>query len=112
MPPQVIVVLFMLMFGFVYMIMSKKQQHELQKLDKITNPNKTDNSLTTGELEGMIRTAVEQANAPLLDRMKALEDRMAGVEDAEAQEGPLLDDPADSYVAGTKTMGRVPRERS
>ena len=110
MPPQVLIVLFVLMFGFVYMIMSKKQQYELQKLDKIANPNKTDNSLTTGELEGMIREAVEQGNAPLLERMAALEERLTDVEKGNRVDGPLLDD--DVYETGTKTVGRVPRERS
>ncbi len=100
------------MLTFVYVMVSKKHQHELQKLEKIANPNKTDNSLTTSELEGMIREAVEQGNAPLLERVAALEARIAGVEREAGVEGPLLDDPADVYEAGSKTVGRVPRERS
>ncbi len=41
-----------------------------------SQPQKTDASLTTGELRGLIRDAVDEATEPLNERLAALEQRL------------------------------------
>ena len=42
----------------------------------IKDANKDKSSLTTSELEGMLRRVVQEANAPLLERIETLEDQI------------------------------------
>jgi len=67
-------------------------------------------SLTTSELEGMLRRVVAEANEPLLDRVEALEDILSSGSKSlpPRREEPLLDelqDSANDLAAVTKRQG-------
>ena len=63
-----------------------------------------DNSLGTSELKTLIREAMEEANAPLVERIEALEAHR----DTPAHT-PLLDGPLDAYEAETTPVARKQR---
>jgi hypothetical protein len=60
-------------------------------------------SLTTSELEGMMRRAVSDATAPLADRIELLESRMSGsIGPREADELPERSEPVRKTI-GTRS---------
>ncbi len=59
-----------------------------------SQPQKTDASLTTSELRGLIRDAVDEATEPLNERLAALEQRL----EAQSQLSPARSD----LLAGTE----------
>ncbi len=78
MPPEAVVlivaIVFASVFGIAAMILSTIKARYKTK----------DASLRTSDLEALMRRAVEEANAPLMERIDAIEHRL------EAQERPLL----------------------
>ena len=84
-----ILVLAMSFFVFIYAMYRSKYNHELKKLDKIAHEN-ADRSLTTGELEQLVRDVVSDMTSPLQDRLDELSRRL----DA-APKFPLLDSESD-----------------
>lgn len=79
-------------FGFVLFVFKMAMNHEQDKLK--LKSGISDNSLTTGELKGMLTEAVQEAFAPLEVRIEALERKQLPA--AEADVDPVLPDHAGS----------------
>lgn len=90
---------------FLYLVIQSKHRHELKKLDKIARGN-ADRSLTTGELEDMIRDIVSETTAPLQNQLDELSRRLDGSEGTRLLESDELDD---SRPPEQKSVGRMTR---
>ncbi len=67
-------------------------------------PGRGGSALTAGELRDLMREAVEEANAPLVERLDAVEaglDALAQPRLAPAREAPLLEAPLEEAVPAT-----------
>ena len=62
-------------FLFIYMMIRSKHKHELAKLDRLGSAD-ADRSLTTTELEDMIRSIVSEATAPMQEQVDQLARRL------------------------------------
>jgi hypothetical protein len=95
-------------FVFIFSMIRMKHRHELEKLDRIAQGN-ADRSLTTSELETMVRDIVAEATEPLQARVEQL---TQAVNQPSAQRlldpGGGVDDKGGAVA--DKTVGR--RERS
>lgn len=95
----------MTMFVFIYLVIRTKHKHELAKLDRLAQGN-SDRSLTTGELENMIRDAVSDMTTPLRDQVDELSRRLDASSDTRLLD--TIDDPGDARTE-EKTLGRRTR---
>jgi hypothetical protein len=75
------------LFSSIAFIVKWSLDYNKWKLQYRSGGPPSDNSLGTSELKAFIREAVEEANAPLVERLDALEARL----DAPARPAPLLD---------------------
>jgi len=100
-----ILVLAMSFFVFIYAMYRSKYSHELKKLDKIAHES-ADRSLTTGELEQLVRGIVSDMTSPLQDRVDELSRRLEA-----APKVPLLDSESEEKQDSgrEKTVGRRTR---
>ncbi len=92
-------------FSIIALIVKWSLDHSKWKLQHQSGDASTDNSLRTSELKAFIREAVEEANAPLTERVEALEARL----DTPARQ-PLLDASLDDvYEAETMPVAQKQR---
>ena len=84
-------------FSIIALIVKWGLDHSKWKIEHQSRAASTDNSLGTSELRALIHEAVEEANAPLTERVEALEARL----DTPVRHAPLLDAPLDVYDAET-----------
>ena len=85
------------LFSIIALIVKWSLDHSKWKIEHRSRGASTDNSLGTSELRALIQEAVEEANAPLTERVEALEAHL----DTPARHAPLLDAPLDTYEAET-----------
>lgn len=91
---------------FVYLLIRSKHKHELAKLDRLAE-GRADRSLTTTELENMVKDIVREATEPLEARVDEMSRRLGS-----SATTPLLDidEEADSdREEREKTLGRRTR---
>ena len=91
-------------FSIIALIVKWGLDHSKWKIEHRSRGASTDNSLGTSELRALIHEAVEEANAPLTERVEALEARL----DTPAH-APLLDAPLDVYEAETTPVAQKQR---
>lgn len=89
------------LFSSIAFIVKWSLDYSKWKLQYRSGGVPTDNSLGTSELKAFIREAVEEANAPLAERLDALEARL----EAPARRAPLLD----AYEAEAMPVAPAPR---
>lgn len=92
------------LFSIIALIVKWSLDHSKWKIQHQSGGASTENSLRTSELKAFIREAVEEANAPLTERVEALEARL----DTPAH-APLLDAPLDVYEAETTPVAQKQR---
>ena len=99
-----VVLLTLIFFVFISMMIRSKHQHELKKLDRIAQGN-ADRSMTTGELEDMIRDIVSDMTAPLKVQVDELSRQLGTSGGPELLEsGERVDDvPSDEKTVGRRT---------
>ncbi len=85
-------------FTFMFTMIRMKHKHEMAKLDRIAQGN-ADRSLTTGELEDLVRVIVTEMVEPLEDRIDHLS-RQLGT-------GPAVDESFPDRSEQDKTLGRT-----
>lgn len=78
-----------IIFGFVALIVKMGLEHDRQKLE--ARQGAGEGSLKTSELKALLREAVAEANAPLVERLERLEDRLGAPELPEAEQPRLLE---------------------
>ncbi len=93
------------LFSIIALIVKWSLDHSKWKIQHRSGGASTDNSLRTSELRALIREAVEEANAPLTERVEALEARL----DTPARHTPLLDAPLEAYEAETTPVAQKQR---
>ncbi len=93
------------LFSIIALIVKWGLDHSKWKIEHRSRGASTDNSLGTSELRALIHEAVEEANAPLTERVEALEARL----DTPARHAPLLDAPLDAYEAETTPVAQKQR---
>lgn len=93
------------LFSIIALIVKWSLDHSKWKIQHQSGVASTDNSLRTSELKAFIREAVEEANAPLTERVEALEVRL----DTPARHAPLLDAPFDAYETETTPVAQKKR---
>ena len=93
------------LFSIIALIVKWSLDHSKWKLQHQSGDASTDNSLRTSELKAFIREAVEEANAPLTERVEALEARL----DTPARHAPLLDAPLEAYETETTPVAQKQR---
>lgn len=95
MPDEIFALIIIAMSGGIFLaVMAQIIAFNKWKIERETEGKaKDDSSLTTSELETMIREAVEKATQPLSDRMEQLEEHVAQhpKQLAEQTTTPLLD---------------------
>ncbi len=92
------------LFSIIALIVKWGLDHSKWKIEHQSRGASTDNSLGTSELRALIHEAVEEANAPLTERVEALEARL----DTPAH-APLLDAPLDAYETETTPVAQKKR---
>ena len=93
------------LFSIIALIVKWSLDHSKWKIQHQSGIASADNSLGTSELKAFIREAVEEANAPLTERVEALEVRL----DTPARHAPLLDAPLDAYETETTPVAQKKR---
>lgn len=73
------VLIIFIVFSFVAFIVKMGLDHENQKR-KLDQGRQGDNSMRMSELKMVIREAIEEANAPISDRLSALENRLEWID--------------------------------
>ncbi len=103
------VIIVAIVFVFTLSIVRMGLAHEKEKMAIKYGRKESggaDRSMTTSELEDMIRRAVEEATGDMQERLAQMERRLARLAAADAPEGPLLDLDAD-YAPD---LDRLPEE--
>ena len=95
------------LFSLIYAFWYQQFKHRVKQ----GGGAKTDQSIGVGELEGLIRRAVEEATRPLNDRLDALESELdaATQPDVHPEPEPLLD--LDDEAPDEYRMPERPRRR-
>ena len=108
MPEEVLALLIVIsIMTFIVTILKSTQNYRLKKIERETGGNTTaDKSLTTTELEELIKDAVVDATAPLEDQIKILASRVDELDGGSG--GSLLEG---EYEEPSKTLGRQTRQR-
>ena len=107
MPDDILALIIILLgFVFIFSIIRSFQRHELKKLEYKASAEDSNGSLTTSELEDMIKSAVSEATAPIETDVALLSSRLDQL--AGAPDRLLLDELEDEPE---KTMGRRDRQR-
>jgi hypothetical protein len=89
---------------FLFTLVRSSQQYRLKKLEHQSG-GKSDESLTTSELQQMIQDAVAEANVPLNDELESVVQRLDKID----RGGRLVIDDEDPLRE--KTVGRPVRQR-
>lgn len=97
-----VVLLTLIFFVFIWLMIRSKHQHELKKLDRIAQGN-ADRSMTTGELEDMVRDIVSDMTAPLREQVDALSRQLG------TGSGPEPGERVDTVSSDEKTVGKRTR---
>ena len=88
MPTEIFILVLVSMGGGMFMgIVSMILKYLREQSEGLGGP-----SLTTSELEAMMRRAVEEANAPLLGRVEAIEERLEALPRLAAHGDEWLDE--------------------
>lgn len=108
MPEEIVPIVIVLSFlMFVFTVIKTTQQYKLKKLDHESGRSSSDTSLTTSELEELIRDAVDEATAPMKAKLEAVKARLDEIE--EGGSSSILDgmeNVVDEPDLGAKTVGR------
>ena len=90
------------------MIQHRQKELELKaKAGELRQSDESGKSLTESELAGLIREAVREETAVVLERISEVENRLNGLDDAEPQ--LRLEEESNTE---RKTLGRAPRVQS
>ena len=86
MPPEIVLVTVVTVLAGTLMITFIAKMYFKHLSEKAGVSNNTSSSLTSGELERMLRRVVDESNEQLLARIKGMEERWATVPDSATED--------------------------